>query len=394
MLTQLEVRAEVEKFDPTVPIERARTPPASWYSARALYDLERQAVFAKRWQLAARRDQVAEPGNYVTGQSLGEPWVLVRGPDGVLRALANVCRHKGREVVTKCGHAERLVCGYHAWSYHLDGTLASAPRIAGIEDFDKETMALPRYAVTEWGPWVFVNLDRKAPPLVNHLTELDRRLAASSWEDLRYVADAQWNVHANWKVVVDNYLDGGYHIPHMHPSLAAQLDMDTYRTEVFALYSIQSSGSSSSAAGARVGNQALYAWIYPNIMVNRYGPCLDVNHVVPLSEDRCRIDYAFYFLDTVREDGALVERSIEQSAIIQREDVEICESVQRGLTSSTYDRGRYAPRVELGEHHFHRLLAADYAAACSSAPWALLDPCWITNARLRIQYPGQGGACT
>jgi len=93
-------------------------------------------------------------------------------------------------------------------------------------------------------------------------------------------------------------------------------------------------------------------------MLNRYGPCLDTNYVIPLAEDRCRVQYEFYFLENDGVDAEdFVAKSIEQSAVTQGEDIAICESVQRGLKSGGYDRGRYAPLVEMGEYHFHRLLA-------------------------------------
>ena len=112
-------------------------------------------------------------------------------------------------------------------------------------------------------------------------------------------------------------------------------------------------------AAARIGDGALYAWIYPNFMLNRYGPCLDSNLVIPLGPDRCRVDYEFYFVEGDGDiDQDFIETSMAQSDVTQREDIEICESVQRGLRSRAYDRGRYAPRVETGEYHFHQLLAA------------------------------------
>lgn len=333
-------------FDPDVPIEDAWTPPSAWYFDAALYALEREAVFARSWQPVARVAQIPEVGDYVAGCFAGEPWLVVRAEDGI-RAFSNVCRHKGREVVTGSGNASELVCGYHAWSYDLEGTLRSAPKMAGVRGFDRAAMSLPPLQTRVWGPWIFVSHD----PVELELDELTRRLDASGWSDLRWVASRSWTVECNWKVYVDNYLDGGYHVPHMHPSLSAQLDMSTYGTELFDAYSIQSSGGDAE----RTEGGALYAWIHPNFMINRYGACLDSNHVVPLGSTRCRIDYDFFFARSMREDE--IAASMRQSDVTQREDIEICESVQRGLGSRHYDRGRYAPRVEQGEHHFHRLLA-------------------------------------
>ena len=356
-----DLRSELERFDCALPIERAWTPPASWYTAAPFYDLEKRAVFGRTWQPVARASQLAQPGAYASGCMAGEPWVVVRDGAGALRAFANTCRHKGREVVTGDGVAEALVCGYHGWRYDLDGRLLSAPKMAGVEDFERTAMALPPLAVEQWGHWVFVNPDCSAPGLVESLPELDTRLAASDWTALTYAGSSTWTIGCNWKVYVDNYLDGGYHIPHMHPSLEAQLEMSSYRTEVFERCSIQSSGPGAGDV-QRIGEGPIYAWIYPNFMINRYGPCLDTNYVRPLGPDRCAVDYEFYFADA---DDAFVERSKAQADITQREDIEICESVQVGLRSTSYDRGRYAPQLEQGDHHFHRLLAEALAAGAA-----------------------------
>jgi choline monooxygenase len=286
----------------------------------------------------------------------------VRGDDGALRGFHNSCRHKGREVVTGRGTADgALICGYHAWQYTLDGRLKSAPRIAGIEDFDRAAMSLVPLGVERFGPTLFVHADAAAPPLGPTLVELRHRLDARRgghhWLERR-----EFEINANWKTVVDNYLDGGYHVPHMHPSLDAQIDMASYRTETFERFSIQSAGPGGNAE--RIGEGAIYAWVYPNFMLNLYGPCIDTNIVVPLAPDRCKVVYDFYFIaDESGGNERFLRESIAQSAVTQKEDTEICESVQVGLGSPSYDRGRYAPRVEMGEHHFHRLLAADYLAA-------------------------------
>jgi choline monooxygenase len=165
----------------------------------------------------------------------------------------------------------------------------------------------------------------------------------------------------------------------MHPSLNAQIDIASYRTETYARSSIQScspieAGNTSAdrARALRIGERAIYAWLYPNFMLNRYGPCLDINHVVPLGPTRCRVDYEFFFdpdsLGDTASAQAFIKQSIEQSDLTQQEDVAICESVQVGLASASYDRGRYAPQVEQGEHHFHCLLSEDYHRALDPPP--------------------------
>jgi choline monooxygenase len=372
MITPADIERELDRFDPARPIERAAMPPASWYVEPAFFELEKRSVFGRNWQPVARVAELDRPGAYVSGCLAGQPWVVVREAGGGMRAFYNVCRHKGREVVTGSGVADgALVCGYHAWAYHLDGRLKSAPRMGGILDFDRDMMSLHPLRVEVWGKWVFVNGDADAPPLASRLGPLTAMLDRGGWEALRLFDTVEWDIQCNWKVYVDNYLDGGYHIPHMHPTLDAQLDMKSYRTELFDGFSVQTASAMGAPderidfdAAARIGDGAIYAWVYPNFMLNRYGSCLDTNYVVPLAPDRCKVVYEFYFLETAGDEAERVARaSIAQSAATQREDIEICESVQRGLGSRVYTPGRYAPRVEQGEHQFHRLLHADLRAA-------------------------------
>lgn len=364
----------VEAFDPAVAIEHAWTPPSGWYTSEAIWELERRFVFPQAWHPAALTSALETSGRFVAGCHVGEPWVISRDETGTLTAMSNTCRHKGREVVVGEGSGQRLVCGYHGWAYDLRGRLKSAPKTAGIADFDRDALALPRLALDQWGPWMLVSHDTDASPMAEGVPELDAALRRSNWAGLQFVARKSWTIACNWKVYVDNYLDGGYHIPHMHPSLDAQLDMDSYRTELFERCSIQTSAAAVQPdartqvdASARIGDGAIYAWIYPNLMINRYGPCMDTNLVIPLGPNRCRVDYEFFFMPAEGKAGrAFVEQSIAQADVTQHEDIEICESVQRGLGSAHYDRGRYAPRVEIGEHHFHQLLAAQLRRALST----------------------------
>lgn len=346
---------EIHRFDPDVPIERAHTPPASWYIEPEVWQLERRAVFGTAWQPVALPHQLSAPGSFVTGCFAGEPWVVVRDGDA-LRAFSNVCRHKAAPVAEGVGVAKELRCRYHGWSYGLDGRLARAPRIGGIEDFDRATLSLRPMAVQAWGPLVWLNPDPTATALEALFPELDQRLTARRWGQLNYAGQRRWTIGCNWKVFVDNYLDGGYHISNMHPSLDAQLDMSTYRTEIFASSSVQISAPAHGVT--RTGGGAVYGWMYPNVAVNRYGDALDVNWVVPRGPDRMDVVFHFWFEDVDGpEAAAAIAASKAQTAVTQEEDIQVSEWVQAGLASRSFETGRYAPRVEAGEHHFHRLLA-------------------------------------
>jgi len=227
-----------------------------------------------------------------------------------------------------------------------------APEFEGVEDFDPREVRLPSLAVCEAGPFVFVGLENDIPPL-------DERLLADfqqMGDGLRYWERRTYEVDCNWKVYVDNYLDGGYHIAHLHPSLHGVLDYARYRTELFDGWNVQHSPMRKGEVDdVRSGRDAQYYWIFPNLMVNSYEGILDVNRVIPLAPDKCAVQFDYWF--SAQHDAAFMERSIEVSERIQDEDRDICAAVQRGLGSRWYDRGRYSVRRENGQHQFHRLLS-------------------------------------
>src|SRR5262245_52685072 len=195
-------------FDDAAPLERASTIPADWYTDPRVAALERRTV----WSRAA---QVAEPGAFVTAQIAGEPIVVVRGSDGVLRGFFNVCRHHAAAVMTApCGKVDRLRCPYHGWTYDLAGRLRGVPEFDGVCDFDRDATGLVPLAVATWESFVFVHLDPDPPPLERHLGALVEQVAPLGFGALTFSERREYTLACNWKVFVDNYLDGGYHVPH------------------------------------------------------------------------------------------------------------------------------------------------------------------------------------
>ena len=353
------------KFDER--IEYAKTLPSRWYTDPGVLEAETRRIFGRTWQLAGRAEQVARPGQFFTTTVADEPVLVARGLDARLRAFSNVCRHRAGPVA--CGEGERrsFRCGYHGWTYALDGRLMLTPEFAGVEDWRKEEHALPEFRVDVWGALVFVNLDRAAAPLAATLEDtLERTNERRDWAEMRLAARKDWHVECNWKTYVDNYLEG-YHIPVVHPSLNREIDYARYRTETRRLYSIQHAPirretSTRLAAGDTDGGssygEAQYFWVFPNLMLNIYPDNYSTNLIVPLSPERTLTVFEWYFKDAEREDvREAVRRTVEFSDEIQLEDIRICEAVQRGLRSRTYAQGRYATARENGVHHFHGLLA-------------------------------------
>jgi choline monooxygenase len=346
-------------------LQDASTIPASWYVDPRIAELEAQTVFSKTWQMVGRVEQVEKVGQFVTTAIAGEPIVVVRGNDGVLRGFYNVCRHHAAAVVTEpCGQAAILHCPYHGWNYGLDGALKGMPEFDGVKNFERQQNGLLPVKADVWEKFVFVNLDPQAEPLHNFLGGLVKRVAPLSVSKLHYFDSRTYDIHCNWKVFVDNFLDGGYHVPHLHKGLSSVLDYKEYTIENEDRYCLQSSpmvaGKEDAAtASTRQGDRAWYFWQHPNLMINCYEGYMDTNLVLPLDVDHCRVIFDFYFSDVSEARRAYNEQSVAVGAKVQDEDLGICEAVQRGLKSRAYGAGRLSVRREAGEHLFHRLLAAD-----------------------------------
>ena len=340
-------------------LARAATLPASVYLDPTLLAREKTRVFGASWQLVGRAEEVARAGDFFTARVADEELLVVRGEDGTLRALSNVCRHRAGPVAAGTGSRRALKCGYHGWTYGLDGRLLATPEFEGVENFRREDVRLPGFAVETWIGLVFANLDPGAPALAATLEGLHERLEGKGLGSMSLAHRREWTLDCNWKVYVDNYLEG-YHIPIVHPGLMKELDYGAYRTETFRRHSLQISPIKVKGGRLRAegDGDAAYWWIFPNLMLNVYPDNFSTNLIVPLGEERTLTIFEWFFRDPERPGvRAKVEETVAFSDEIQLEDIAICEAVQRGLRSKTYVRGRYSRRRESGVHHFHRLWA-------------------------------------
>lgn len=357
---------DLSDYQATTDLSRAATIPARWYLDAQFLDAERRKVFASTWQPVGQTRDVAEPGEYFACDIVGEPVVVVRGKDGVLRAFSNVCRHRASTVATGRGKAPSLRCPYHGWTYGLDGRLIGQPEFEGVQDWDKSSVCLPQFRVETWGPFVFVNQDRNAPPLAEVLGTIPREVAqiGCAPERLCFSERRDYVLNCNWKVYIDNYLEG-YHLPAAHPGLFRELDYQKYRVDTFRYYSSQYAPIRPKKdpeqprryAFSGEDQSALYYWIFPNFMLNVYPDNMSSNIILPLGHDKTLTIFEWFSYAAEGGDAKPVApETIAFSDEIQQEDITICENVQRGLGSSTYTQGRFSVKRENGVHHFHMLL--------------------------------------
>ncbi len=363
----------IDSYNPNDPLDHAFTIPSSWYTNKDLYNLELKTVFSNSWQFAARKDQLEQPGQYVTMDIANEPVVIVRGDDRVLRAFFNVCRHHAAIVMTEPeGSAAHLRCPYHSWTYSLAGELKGTPDFKHVCNFEREQNGLVTVELAEWENWVFVKLSSGMASINDFLgSTLIDQFRPLQLQGLHWLERRHYQFDCNWKVFVDNYLDGGYHVPYLHKGLDSVLDYSNYMIENGERFCLQwspivSEGAEAQTGAVRKGDRALYYWIYPNFMINLYDGVMDTNLVLPRGVDKTEVIFDFYFPDIVTEEARQRNlASIEVGQRIQDEDTEICKSVQRGLNSRAYNAGRLSVRREAGEHLFHRLLHADLKCGMS-----------------------------
>ena len=368
-----------EAFQVDAQIARAWTLPAPLYTDAGVFAAEKEKIFSRTWQVAGHAAQVANPGDYFTTELIGEPLVFVRGLDGKLRGFYNVCRHRAGPPAQgsseACGSRKLLRCGYHGWTYGLDGALLSATEIEGVEGFRPEEFALKPVRTEEWFNLIFVNLDPEARPLRESLGELPQQAGKFPFAQMKLFERRTYDMKCNWKTYVDNYLEG-YHLPSVHPGLNRELDFNAYVVEphegsnghegrIYEGYVRQFSpirgaqpGDATPRRYPEAGENLTtdYFWIFPNWMLNCYPDNVSLNIVLPVEPERSVAIFEWYLPEKDHAAPA-AKASVEFSDQIQKEDVGICEIVQKNLRSRSYSRGRYSVTQEKGVHAFHRMYA-------------------------------------
>ena len=351
-------------------VARAWTLPSHLYTDPAVFVAEKEKIFARSWQVVGHRDQVTNAGDYFTTELVGEPLLIVRGTDGKLRGFYNVCRHRAGPPAEGCGSRKLFRCGYHGWTYGLDGSLISATEIDGVEGFRAEDFSLKPVRTEEWFGFVFVNLNpvnlnAQARPLRESLGELPKQAEKFHFAGMKLFERRTYDMNCNWKTYVDNYLEG-YHLPSVHPGLNRELDFNAYVVEPYERHVRQFSpirgaqpGDTTPRRYQEAGEDLTtdYFWIFPNWMLNCYPDNISLNIVVPLEPERSLAIFEWYLPEKDHSSPA-AKASVEFSDQIQMEDVGICEIVQKNLRSRSYSRGRFSVKQEKGVHAFHRMYAA------------------------------------
>ena len=366
------------KYDPLA--TRSHSIDTRCYTDPKFLQVECEQIFRRSWQFVCHEENLRLPGSYVSLSVGGQSVVAVRDRAGELHAFYNVCKHRGHELLFGAGQTKRITCPYHAWTYDLDGALVNAPRSEHIENFEPESICLDAVRIETFCHLVFVNLDPEAAPLAEQSGDLGTEVMsyAPDLADLTFAARLTYNIKANWKSVVDNFLEC-YHCPVAHKGFSSMIDMDTYRVETHGIYSSHmararpGANSAYNIDNATVTDHAVW-YLWPNITLMRYpgrGNFM-VWRFYPVGPEETYEEFDFFFetAEPTDEEREAI-RFIDE--VLQPEDIGLVESVQRGMNTPAFNSGRYmvdnagSGMSEHAVHHFHGLLLEAYWRASEAS---------------------------
>jgi len=344
----------INKTDLTVlSLEESNTLPSKWYSDQFIYQFELENLFGSVWQCVGHIKQLERNGDYFLFNYLDNPLIIINGNDGQIRAFYNVCQHRGGPLALEDGNVKLLQCKYHGWTYKLDGTLNKAPKF-NLNETTLNDICLKSVNIDLWEGLIFIALEAVPVKLSDLMNGITMRIAPIDISSFNFYKRIEYNINCNWKVYVDNYLEG-YHLPFVHPGLSKVLETKKYKTELSEYYSLQFSPLKDDNIYRK--GSAFYYFIFPNIMLNILPGRLQTNLVLPTSRNSTKVVFDYYY-DNISDESKIksIENDINFSDEVQKEDIFICEKVQSGLESKGYNQGRFSPSEEQGVYHFQTSL--------------------------------------
>lgn len=352
--------------------DNAWTIPKAFYTSKQVFEKEKEEIYAKSWICVGHCSEVATPNQYFTRKIIGENIIVIRGKDSVLRAFYNVCPHRGHELLTGAGKSKNVItCPYHAWTFKLDGSLALARNCENVANFDKEGSNLVSLKVEEHAGFIFINMDPEATCVADQLPGFAEKLdeACKVVKDLKLAARFVTDTAANWKLIVDNYMEC-YHCGPAHPGFSDSVQVDKYWHTIHENWTLQFGYARSSEKSFKLDPSIVDPsfsgfWTWPSTMFNvpPGGDFMTAIYEFPVDEETTLQHYDIYFLneELTQEQKDLIEW---YKHVFRPEDLNLVESVQRGLKSRGYrGQGRIMTdqqRSGISEHgiaYFQSLVA-------------------------------------
>ena len=346
------------------------------YVKQKWFDADLKHVIGKSWQWICHGEKLKHNGMYVTAEVAKKPIIVIRDNDGKLNAFYNVCQHRAHELLKGEGQIKKITCPYHAWTYRLNGKLAAAPHTENLVGFDTTKICLHKIKVEEFCGFIFVNLDKNTKPLKKMSGDLETEIRhwAPDIQNLTFAHRLNYNINANWKNVVDNFLEC-YHCPTAHKDFCELVDMDTYKVTTHGIYSShmaeagQNQNSAYDVSNATVKTHAVW-WMYPTTCIMRYPgrSSIIILNIIPDGPEKTRETYDF-FLETKKPNKMEKDTIKYLDEVLQVEDINLVESVQKGMNTPAFEYGRIvndpdgSGKSEHAVHHFHKLIINAYKSS-------------------------------
>ncbi len=344
----------------------ARTLPQRYFVSPEVFAEERAKIFARQWVCLGHLSQLARAGDYFVQEVAGESLVVVRDQRDAVHAFYNVCRHRGTRLCEAAsGHAAAMQCPYHAWTYALDGRLIGAPHMEEAPDFEKADYSLHAVRLELWEGFIFVSLSDLAPPLEKVFSPLLGKFAHWNLPQLRSARRIEYDVHANWKLIFENYSEC-YHCPGVHPLLSKISPSDSAENDLTegpflgGFMSIKEGKSltmSGEACARAVGDikaedhsRVFYYSIFPNMLLSMHPDYVMVHQLWPQSPERTLVQCDWFFHPEaagIADPGYNPEDAIEFWDMTNKQDWHVCELSQQGIASRAYQPGPYSPRESI-----------------------------------------------
>lgn len=340
-------------FDINPDIEYAETLASEFYTSEKYFHESKEKIFARSWHFLGKTDEVKNIKPFTILENFLDEPVLLTKRNEKINCLSNVCTHRGKILIESESEANGIRCGYHGRRFDPDGKFLSMPEFETAKNFPSEKDDLPKVPFEIWNGFLFVSPNPFAS-LENLFSGADVFLKEIHFEKLQFSSAKDYTVKAHWALYCENYLEG-FHIPFVHKALNETIDYGSYETKLFRYSNLQigyaKNDDDTFDFDKRIA--AFYLFVFPNLMLNFYPWGLSVNIVKPIEKDLTRISYLTY----VSDESKLNKGAGADLETVEFEDQAVVESVQKGINSRFYDRGRYSPTREKGTHHFHRLIA-------------------------------------
>ena len=349
------------KFSINSNIAQAETLSSEFYENPEIFIDCKEKIFTSSWQFIIHNstfnNHTIFPCSFLKGY-IDEPLLLIKNEDAV-NCYSNVCTHRAHLVASQPCNINTLCCPYHGRNFNLDGSFRSMPGFEDVKNFPTKKDNLKSIPILKWKNFIFASLNPSIDitPILN---DIEMRLPSFPFDDLAHDknSSASWEIDTHWALYCENYLEG-FHVPFVHKGLTKEIDVNTYETQLLengVLQIAEGEETIEILKDPQTPNRniyGLYYWIFPNIMLNFYSWGLSVNIIEPISREKTRVRFLSYPLPDM-EQPAGEEASLER---VELEDQSVVKSVQKGIKSRYYKRGRYSSVHEKGVHHFHGLLA-------------------------------------